>query len=92
MTLWSLRCSVIGLYMGIVLVFARYVRFLTQNLSYQVPYMETPYVGRILNLCRNIYIARASGELALEEEMYAKLCFVYRSPQTMIKMTRYKVE
>ena len=85
-----MSCSVVGLYMSLVLMVGRLVRMLTQNLSYQVAYMETPYVGRILNLCRDIYIARESGELALEEELFAKLSFIYRSPQTLIKMTRYK--
>nr|CAD7452211.1 unnamed protein product [Timema tahoe] len=31
---------------------------------------------------------RESGELALEEDLYAKLVFLYRSPETIIKLTR----
>ena len=33
---------------------------------------------------------RESGELALEEDLFAKLIFLYRSPETLIKWTRLK--
>uniref|UniRef100_A0A8C3B3R1 Piezo type mechanosensitive ion channel component 2 n=1 Tax=Cyclopterus lumpus TaxID=8103 RepID=A0A8C3B3R1_CYCLU len=33
-----------------------------------------------------------TGELDLEEDMYAKLIFLYRSPETMIKWTREKTQ
>lgn len=35
---------------------------------------------------------RESGELTLEEDLFAKLVFLYRSPETMIKWTRPKEE
>jgi hypothetical protein len=31
---------------------------------------------------------RESGELDLEEDLFAKLIFLYRSPETLIKWTR----
>lgn len=41
-------------------------------------------------LCLDIYLVRESGELALEEDLFAKLIFLYRSPETLIKWTRPK--
>lgn len=35
---------------------------------------------------------REALELALEEDLFAKLVFLYRSPETMIKWTRPKEE
>jgi hypothetical protein len=35
---------------------------------------------------------RESGELDLEEDLFAKLIFLYRSPETLIKWTRPREE
>lgn len=42
----------------------------------------------IFQLCLDIYLVRESGELDLEEDLFAKLVFLYRSPETLIKWTR----
>lgn len=49
---------------------------------------DLPYVDRILQLCCDIYLAREQGDFNLEEDLYAKLIFLYRSPETMIRWTR----
>lgn len=42
---------------------------------------------------QDIYIARAEGELALEEELYWALINIYRLPAVMFELTkREKVE
>lgn len=51
---------------------------------------ELPCVDRVLKLCTDIFVVREAGELELEEAMFEKLIFLYRSPETMIKMTREK--
>lgn len=53
---------------------------------------DLPYVDRVLQLCLDIYLVRESFEFTLEEDLFAKLIFLYRSPETMIKWTRPKKE
>lgn len=40
------------------------------------------------HICFFLFQVRETGELELEEELYAKLIFLYRSPETLIKWTR----
>ncbi|XP_075432899.1 piezo-type mechanosensitive ion channel component 1 isoform X2 [Ascaphus truei] len=79
--------GIMGLYVSIVLVIGKFVRGFFSEISHSIMFEELPCVDRILKLCQNIYVVRERGELALEEELYAKLIFLYRSPETMIKWT-----
>jgi hypothetical protein len=47
-------------------------------------------VDGILMLLKSIYMVREKKKYLLEEELYAKLLFLYRSPETLIKYTKYK--
>jgi hypothetical protein len=60
--------------------------------SSKIMFDDLPYVDRILQLCLDIYLVRESFEFTLEEDLFAKLIFLYRSPETMIKWTRPKNE
>ncbi len=39
---------------------------------------------------QDIYIARAEGELELEEELYWALINIYRSPAVMFELTKVR--
>ncbi|XP_045149555.1 LOW QUALITY PROTEIN: piezo-type mechanosensitive ion channel component 1, partial [Echinops telfairi] len=80
--------GIMGLYMSIVLVIGKFVRGFFSEISHSIMFEELPCVDRILKLCQDIFLVRETGELELEEELYAKLIFLYRSPETMIKWTR----
>ncbi|XP_016852843.1 piezo-type mechanosensitive ion channel component 2 isoform X1 [Anolis carolinensis] len=80
--------GIVGLYMSVVLVIGKFIREFFNGISRSIMFEELPNVDRILKLCTDIFLAREAGELELEEQLFAKLIFLYRSPETMIKWTR----
>uniref|UniRef100_A0A8C6TAW8 Piezo non-specific cation channel R-Ras-binding domain-containing protein n=1 Tax=Neogobius melanostomus TaxID=47308 RepID=A0A8C6TAW8_9GOBI len=73
----------------VVLVIGKFVREFFSGISHSIMFEELPCVDRILKLCTDIFLVRTGDrELELEEELYAKLIFLYRSPETLIKWTR----
>jgi len=81
-------CSIIGLYVSVILVIGRIIRLQTVGSIKNIMFFELPYVDRVHGLCRDIYLVRQAGELCLEEQLFSKLLFLYRSPETMIRWTR----
>ncbi|XP_036961535.1 piezo-type mechanosensitive ion channel component 2 [Acanthopagrus latus] len=82
--------GIIGLYMSVVLVVGKFVREFFNGISRSIMFEELPCVDRVLKLCTDIFVVRETGEMELEHTLFEKLIFLYRSPETMIKMTREK--
>ncbi|XP_055643566.1 piezo-type mechanosensitive ion channel component isoform X1 [Toxorhynchites rutilus septentrionalis] len=85
--------GIIGIYSTLILVFSRMLRTsIFSGASSKIMFEDLPYVDRVVQLCLDIYLVRESLEFTLEEDLFAKLIFLYRSPETMIKWTRPKNE
>ena len=54
----------------------------------RIMFEQMPSVDRILKLCRSVYMVRENQQFLLEEQLYSKILFLYRSPETMIRYTR----
>ncbi|XP_053201557.1 piezo-type mechanosensitive ion channel component-like isoform X3 [Panonychus citri] len=80
--------GIFGLYTTFVFVVSRIIRSFFADLCTKVIYTQMPCVDRVLQLCLDIYLVRESREFGLEEDLYAKLIFLYRSPETLIKWTK----
>ncbi|KAK9510545.1 hypothetical protein O3M35_005299 [Rhynocoris fuscipes] len=80
--------GIIGLYTTFVIVIHSVIRGFFTGISFKIMFDDMPNVDRLLQLCLDIYLVRESGELDLEEDLFAKLVFLYRSPETLIKWTR----
>ncbi|XP_030384820.1 piezo-type mechanosensitive ion channel component isoform X5 [Scaptodrosophila lebanonensis] len=84
--------GIIGLYTTFVLLASRFMKSFIGGQNRKIMFEDLPYVDRVLQLCLDIYLVREALEFALEEDLFAKLLFLYRSPETLIKWTRPKEE
>ena len=80
--------GIIGLYLSFILLIGRILRLSTSGLIEKIAYNELPYIDNVLQLCLDLYLVREMGEFRLEEDLYAKLIFFYRSAETRVKWTR----
>ncbi|XP_045471013.1 piezo-type mechanosensitive ion channel component isoform X4 [Harmonia axyridis] len=80
--------GIIGLYTTFVLLIFHYIRGVFMGQCFKIMYEDLPYIDRILQLLYDIYLVRESNEFVLEEDLFAKLIFLFRSPETLIKWTR----
>ncbi|KAK9887392.1 hypothetical protein WA026_022330 [Henosepilachna vigintioctopunctata] len=80
--------GIIGLYTTFVLLIFHYTRGYFMGQCFKIMYEDLPYIDRILQLLYDIYLVRESNEFVLEEDLFAKLIFLFRSPETLIKWTR----
>ena len=83
-------CSIIGLYTAVVLVIANFLRGWVSSLFYQLPYDEIPNPDYLLDLCQDIFIARESGELVMEEVLTGHLVYILRSNVKLLEWTKPK--
>ncbi|XP_023298570.2 piezo-type mechanosensitive ion channel component isoform X4 [Lucilia cuprina] len=84
--------GIIGLYTTFVLLASRFLKNFLGGQTRRIMHEDLPNVDRVLQLCLDIYLVREALEFMLEEDLFAKLIFLYRSPETMIKWTRPREE
>ncbi|KAG7166218.1 Piezo-type mechanosensitive ion channel component-like [Homarus americanus] len=80
--------GIVGMYTTLVVVAGKMLRGYFAGSAVKIMFDDLPNVDRILQLCLDIYLVRESSELELEEDLFAKLVFLFRSPETLIKWTR----
>ena len=79
--------GIAGLYVSFVLVVGRLIRGMMKGISMRIIYEDMPSVKTLVNLIHAIYVARESGEMALEEDLTLLLLQLYRSPEALITWT-----
>ena len=68
------------MYFALVFFAARLIRSLVTSDPLQVIISEMPQPDYILKLCHDIYNVREASDFILEEDLFAKLIFLFRSP------------
>jgi hypothetical protein len=84
--------SIIGLYATLVLAVGRFVRIFFDKISQRVIYEEMPEPNDLFELCEGVYIYRNQRNLSKENNLYDLLIRIYRSPETLIKITGVKTK
>lgn len=78
---------IIGLYISVVLVIGRFIRSYIASLPTELLINEILYPEQLLELCKDIFLVRESGDLRLEEILVGKLFYIFRSPQMVVRLT-----
>eukprot|EP00002_Diphylleia_rotans_P034972 TRINITY_DN7580_c0_g2_i2.p1 TRINITY_DN7580_c0_g2~~TRINITY_DN7580_c0_g2_i2.p1 ORF type:complete len:2095 (-),score=426.44 TRINITY_DN7580_c0_g2_i2:1764-8048(-) len=82
--------GITGLYFGVVLTVGKFLRISVTNLQQRIMFDDLPNVARLQLLCNDIFNARAERDLRMEHEFYLRLIDIYRSPETLIVVTKPK--
>uniref|UniRef100_A0A915AVG5 Piezo-type mechanosensitive ion channel component n=1 Tax=Parascaris univalens TaxID=6257 RepID=A0A915AVG5_PARUN len=84
--------GIIAMYLAVVLLVGRLIRGIVTNAPLDVIISEIPNPDYLLKICLDIYLVREAKDFVLEQDLFAKLIFLFRSPATLIKWTRFKVK
>ena len=76
-------CRIIGLYVSLVLVVGKFLRMWTEDRAFRIMVEEMPDPDYIIDLCKDIYVSRESHEWRIEEELFAKLLYLFKSPDML---------
>ncbi|VBB29694.1 unnamed protein product [Acanthocheilonema viteae] len=84
--------GIIAMYLAVVMLVGRMIRGLVMNAGVEVMVSEIPNPDYLLKICLDIYLVREAKDFVLEQDLYGKLIFLFRSPENLIKWTRNKVK
>ncbi|KAI6218637.1 Piezo-type mechanosensitive ion channel component 2 [Aphelenchoides fujianensis] len=84
------KASILATYLAVVLLAARLIRAVVISDPTAVIVTEMPNPDYLLRVCQDLYIAREARDFELEEDIFAKLIFLFRSPESLVKWTRLK--
>jgi hypothetical protein len=85
--------SIIACYVSFVFVFARVFRTVIVSSPLEVIVEEMPNPDHVLKIFLDIYLIREEARnFLLEQDLFARLLFLFRSPETLIKWTRQKYD
>ncbi|CAG9533094.1 unnamed protein product [Cercopithifilaria johnstoni] len=84
--------GIIAMYLAVVMLVGRMIRGFVTNAGMEVMVSEIPNPDHLLKICLDIYLVREVKDFVLEQDLYGKLIFLFRSPENLIKWTRNKVK
>ena len=82
----------VGIYSVVVLAVGQALKPVFSNLQGHIMFTEMQDTTYPYQLVRDIYLARADGELMVEELSYQELIALYRDPHMLSEMTSHKAK
>ncbi|GMS96403.1 hypothetical protein PENTCL1PPCAC_18578 [Pristionchus entomophagus] len=82
--------GIIAMYIALVLFIGKMIRGVLTNSPLNVMITEIPNPDHLLKICLDIYLVREARDFVLEQDLFAKIIFLFRSPATLIKWTRLR--
>eukprot|EP00055_Hartaetosiga_balthica_P016872 m.108793 g.108793 ORF g.108793 m.108793 type:complete len:2698 (-) comp9196_c0_seq2:842-8935(-) len=79
--------GIVGLYVSVVLVIGRFLRLSVDNVSHNIIFEKMPQVLTLQAVLDSLYLARESGDLTTEENIFHLIIKLYRSPSSLIRWT-----
>ena len=83
----SIPFSIVGIYATLVYAVGKFVRMFFDKISQRVIYEEMPNPDQLFELCEGVFIYRLQRNLEKENFLHDLLIRIYRSPETLIKIT-----
>uniref|UniRef100_A0A1I8AVS2 Piezo_RRas_bdg domain-containing protein n=1 Tax=Steinernema glaseri TaxID=37863 RepID=A0A1I8AVS2_9BILA len=84
--------GMVAMYIAVVLVVGRFTREVVKTGVNNAIVENLPNVENVLRLFQDIYVVREKRHFYLESRLYGKLLFLFRSPDTLIRWSRYRVK
>jgi hypothetical protein len=82
--------GIIGLYVAVVFAISRFIRILITDLTLRIMYEDLPNPDPVLKVCSDTILAREFRDFETEETLYWQLITLFRSPQRLLTVTRFK--
>ncbi|VDM38958.1 unnamed protein product [Toxocara canis] len=84
--------GMMAMYVAVVLVVGRFMRAIVRTPLSNAMIENLPNADNLLRLFQDIYVVREKRHFYLESRLYGKLLFIVRSPDTVIRWSRYRVK
>lgn len=84
--------SMVAMYVAVILVIGKLIRDFVRTPLANTMIEDLPNAENVLRLIQDIYVVREKRQFYLESRLYGKLLFLVRSPETMIRWSRYRVK
>lgn len=79
--------GLLAFYAAVVLTIGKFMKIFLKERTQAIIYEEMPNTEDFLHLCESVYIARSQNNLALEKQLWTRVITLWRSPESLLRLT-----